>query len=181
MSDQTLSRRNFLIQNVKLGAGAFIAPSLLTQNNFANKPVSKNGDTEPIIDIHQHTNYNKRSDDDLIAHQRAMGISITILQPAGHPKEYGSTYYGMANGLQADIGPNEAAYALAQRFPGEFLFAANEIPDLPGAITEIEKYLQLGAKMIGESKFGVECDSLAMQEIYKLADKYDVPVLMHWL
>ncbi len=181
MATKPLSRRNFIFQNAKLGAGAFLAPSLLSLNSYNNRTIVKNEDAEPIIDIHQHTNYYKRADDDLVAHQRALGISITVLQPAGHPKTYGSTYFGLANGLECSIGPNEDAYALAQRYPGEFLFAANEIPDLPGAIDEIEKYLKLGAKMIGESKFGVECDSPAMQQIYRLADKYDVPVLMHWL
>ena len=30
---------------------------------------------EPIIDIHQHTNYVGRTDEALVAHQRAMGIT----------------------------------------------------------------------------------------------------------
>ncbi len=178
---KTISRRNFLIQNATLSAGAFIPPSLLSQHAPGSEFIVKKEDAELIIDIHQHTTYLERSDDSLVAHQRALGITTTILLPAGHPRTYGSTYFGLANGLQAGVGPNEAAYALAQRYPGEFLFAANEIPDLPGAIDEIEKYLKLGAKMIGELKFGVECDSPAMQQIYRLADKYDVPVLMHWL
>src|SRR5690606_11780439 len=59
-------------------------------------------------------------------------------------------------------------------------FAANEVPDFPGAAEEVEKYLKLGAPVLGESKFGVECDSPAMQRLYELAEKYNVPVLMHW-
>ena len=51
---------------------------------------------------------------------------------------------------------------------------------MPGAIQEIEKYLKLGALIIGELKFGVECDSPEMQKIYELAQTYNVPVLMHW-
>ena len=38
---------------------------------------------EPIIDIHQHTNYAGRTDDELIAHQRTMGATHTVLLPAG--------------------------------------------------------------------------------------------------
>ena len=34
--------------------------------------------------------------------------------------------------------------------------------------------------IIGEQKFGVECDSPEMQKIYELAQDYRVPVLMHW-
>ena len=34
---------------------------------------------------------------------------------------------------------------------------------------EIERYLKRGAVVIAEQKFGVECDSPAMQKIYQLA------------
>lgn len=135
---------------------------------------------EPIIDIHQHTNYHGRSEAEFIAHQRAMGITTTILLPAGRPVERPSTHYGRSNGLQAKVTGNEVAYHLARKYPGEFLFAANEVSDLLAATEEIEKYLKLGAKLIGESKFGVECDSSEMQKIYQLAEAYNVPVLMHW-
>ena len=46
---------------------------------------------EPIIDIHQHTNYSGRNDAELLAHQRAMGIHKTVLLPAG-------SKYGLAAG-----------------------------------------------------------------------------------
>src|SRR6185312_8474124 len=42
------------------------------------------------------------------------------------------------------------------------------------------RYPKLGAVIIGELKFGVECDSPEMQKIYQLAQAYNVPVLMHW-
>jgi predicted TIM-barrel fold metal-dependent hydrolase len=54
------------------------------------------------------------------------------------------------------------------------------VPDLDGASQEIEKYLKLGAVMIAELKFGLDCDSPAMQRIYELAQAWRVPVLMHW-
>lgn len=136
-----------------------------------------NAEMEPIIDIHNHTNYSGRTDAELLAHQRAMGISTTILQPAGRPVEYGSTYYGVGNGLQAKCSGNEARYKFSQDHRKEFLFGSNEVPDLPDAIAEIEKYLKLGGVIIGECKFGVECDSPEMQNIYKLAEMYNVPIL----
>ena len=46
--------------------------------------------------------------------------------------------------------------------------------------TEIERYLKRGAVIIAELKFGVDCDSPAMQRIYQLAQAHQVPVLMHW-
>jgi hypothetical protein len=44
----------------------------------------------------------------------------------------------------------------------------------------VEKYLKKGAVVIAEVKFGVECDSPQMQEYYRLAADYKVPILMHW-
>ena len=38
---------------------------------------------ETIIDIHQHTDYVGRTDEALIAHQAKMGITKTVLLPAG--------------------------------------------------------------------------------------------------
>ena len=169
MEKSTITRRQFIAGSsmvlggmaLKLDAAAFLA-------------------AEPIIDIHQHTNYAGRSDEKMLAHQRAMGITTTILLPSGRPLQYGSTHYGVSNGLQAKAAGNEVCYNFAKQYPNEFLFGACEVPDFPGAIPEIEKYLKLGAKVIGELKFNVECDSPEMQKIYQLAQEYDVPVLMHW-
>src|SRR5262245_17678135 len=135
---------------------------------------------EPIIDIHQHANYAGRPDEMLLAHPRAMGITTTILLPAGRTTNSSSTHEGVSNGLQAKCAGNEACSQFAALHPREFRFAANEVPDLPDATAEIEKYLKLGAVAIAEQKFGVECDSLEMQRIYELAAAYRVPVLMHW-
>ena len=178
------SRREFIIKNSIAGLGAVltmgIVPSLFA-NSLASTDWHDLRDTaEPIIDIHQHTDYSGRSNDYLIAHQRAMGVTTTILLPAGRPLSYGSTYYGFSNGLQASATGNEVCFQFAKDHPGEFLFGANEVPDMPGAVQEIEKYLKLGAPVIGELKFGLDCDSPGMQNIYELAQTYHVPVLMHW-
>ena len=133
-----------------------------------------------VIDIHQHVGYHDRPDSALLVHQRTMGVRKTILLPAGHAVNRPSTHDGISNGLQAKCLPNEDCYRFVREHPKEFLFGANEVPDLPGAIKEIEKYLKLGAVVIAEQKFGVECDSPEMQRIYQLAADYRVPVLMHW-
>jgi len=135
---------------------------------------------ERIIDIHQHMGYSGRTDDILADHQRNMGISKTVLLPAGRPLNSGSTHEGVSNGLEAKCLGNEACYRFAKAHRGRYAFGANEVPDAPDAVKEIEKYLKMGAVIIGEQKFGVECDSPEMQAIYRLAADYDVPVLMHW-
>lgn len=124
---------------------------------------------ETVIDIHQHTNYAGRTDDELIAHQRNMGITRTVLLPAG------SKY-----GLDAGCGGNDTVMLLAHRYPEQFLFFANEVADLPEARQEIEKYLKAGAIGIGEQKFHVDCDSPYIHTVAEIAAAFDVPVLMHF-
>lgn len=164
----TINRRHFIA-----GTGLLLTGYALNLQGATIEP-------EPIIDIHQHTDYAGRSQDKMLAHQRMMGITTTILLPAGRPLNYGSTHYGVSNGLQVKAGGNEVCYQYAKDRAPEMLFGACEVPDFPGAIPELEKYLKLGAKMIGELKFNVDCDSPEMQKIYQLAQEYDVPVLMHW-
>jgi predicted TIM-barrel fold metal-dependent hydrolase len=124
---------------------------------------------EKVIDIHQHTHYAGRSDEDLIAHQRKMGVTKTVLLPAG------SKY-----GLEADAWGNDSVVALAKKYPGEYYFFANELPDIPETRQVIEKYLKVGAIGIGEQKFEVESDSKHIELIAAIARDYNVPVLMHF-
>jgi predicted TIM-barrel fold metal-dependent hydrolase len=135
---------------------------------------------EPIIDIHQHLGYSGRPDDVLLAHQRAMGATTTILLPAGRAVNTPSTHDGVSNGLQAQCLGNEACRQFARAHAGAYKFGANEVPDIEGATQEIERYLKLGGLLVAEQKFGVECDAPAMEKIYQLARAYKVPVLMHW-
>ena len=135
---------------------------------------------DPIIDIHQHLNYSGRSDAALLAHQRAMGATTTILLPAGRAVTTASTHQGTANGLQAQALGNGACLRFAAVHRAAFRFGANEVPDIDGATREIERYLKQGAIVIAEQKFGVECDAPAMQRIYGIAQAHRVPVLMHW-
>jgi Predicted metal-dependent hydrolase of the TIM-barrel fold len=125
--------------------------------------------TDQIIDIHQHTHYSGRGDEDLIAHQRGLGIAKTVLLPAG------SKY-----GLEADCYGNDSVMAIARAYPKEFYFFANEVPDLPQAKQVLEKYLKAGAIGIGEQKFFVDCDSKEIVLMASIAREFDVPVLMHF-
>jgi predicted TIM-barrel fold metal-dependent hydrolase len=124
---------------------------------------------EPVIDIHQHTYYHERSDADLIQHQRGMGVSMTVLLPAG-------SQYGLA----AECGSNESVVALAKRLPGEFRYFANELPDIPKARSVLESYLRGGAIGIGEQKYPVRADSPSIDLVASIAAEFRVPVLMHF-
>lgn len=147
-------------------------PSLLDRRTFLAltcAALANAADAEAVIDIHQHTNYSGRSDEHLPAHQRTMGITKTVLLPAG------SKY-----GLAADAGGNDTVVAIARAHPKEYVFFANELPDIPETKKVIEKYLKAGAIGIGEQKFHVDSDSRHMQLIADIAKDHKVPVLMHF-
>ena len=170
----------------------FLGTSALALASASLSLYAKDTAPEPIIDIHQHLDYGGKRDKDwnqidaarnneqFIAHQANMGVTKTILLPAGRIVKRDSTHNGQSNGLEGTVTTNETHYRLAKEFPDKFVFGANEVADLPEAPEVIEKYLKLGAVCIGEQKFGVECDSPEMQKLYKLAEAYNVPILMHW-
>src|SRR5437899_10178589 len=116
-----LSRRQFLSASTLLALAA-ATPGCRTTA----------GATElPILDIHQHLGYSGRLDDVLFAHQQKMGITRTILLPAGRSVNSPSTHEGVSNGLQAKCLGNEDCYRFVRAHPESYLFGANEVPDLP--------------------------------------------------
>lgn len=165
-------RRHFLKRSSTALAACTTAPFFQGAAPAAND--------QPVIDIHQHTNYSGRTDAQLLQHQKAMGITRTILLPAGIPVELASTHKGRSNGLAARIWGNSAAYRLVRAFPDHYSYFANEVPDVPNAVAEIEKHLELGALGIGEQKFNLDVDSKPMHKIFALAQAHRVPVLIHF-
>ena len=159
-----MNRRHFLHSTGILAAGSVFAQS----------------EAEFIIDMHQHVNFSGRNNEVLVAHQDAMGISKSVLLPAGSPVDMEATHMGKSNGLAARIFGTMAAAKLAAAYPEKFEFFANEVPGLPETKANLEKWLKAGAKGIGEQKFNLACDSEPMQLIYQIARDYDVPVLMHF-
>jgi len=120
--DQAISRREFLAAST----GLLLATNLAAKSN---NPVP----VEPIIDVHQHTNYMDRTDEQLIAHQKALGATMTILLPAGR-----------LYGLDAKCGGNDTVISLAKRHPDSFKYFANEITDDPDAVKVVKWHLRRG-------------------------------------
>jgi len=135
---------------------------------------------ETVIDVHQHVNFHGRRDDDLVEHQRTMGVSRTVLLPAGSALVRPSTDGGASNGLAARIFGTGAAARLAARFPDEFVYFCNEVPDAKDATKTLEKWLERGVLGIGELKFDLACDSVPMRRFYDVAREHRVPVLLHF-
>jgi predicted TIM-barrel fold metal-dependent hydrolase len=153
-SMRSISRRDFLL--TAAGAAGALA--------VAQEPAP-----EPVIDIHQHTDYTGRTDEELIAHQRRMGVTYTILLPAGR-------FFG----LEAACSGNERVQEVAKKLPREYFFFANEVPYLSDAREVIRSALQAGAMGVGEQKFMVDADSRALAIVAEIAQEFEVPVLLHF-
>lgn len=160
------SRRTFLTTGI----------SALAARSFAQTKAA----AVPVIDIHQHMNYHLRTDEHLVLHQKAMGVTKTIILPAGTMVNRPSTHEGRSNGLAAKCVGTAWARDFAQARPDAYLWACNEVTDLNSAPAEIEMWLKQGACMIAEQKFKVECDSPESQKLYELAAAYKVPILLHF-
>ena len=134
---------------------------------------------DPIIDIHQHTAHKLRTNDQLVAHQRAMGVTTTVILPSAR------AFDRQENGepldpARAQQGGNEAAVQFAVSLPNEFVRFANELPTLPWGLQTIEHYLSVGGLGIGESKFAIDCDSPHVERLAEIAQSFKVPVLLHF-
>lgn len=175
MPKNDFTRRRF-VRTATLTALAAAAGSSTRESGAAE---SGNG-KERIIDIHQHVNFHGRYNDVLMKHQDTMGVSKTVLLPAGSQVSSGATHLGKSNGLAARVFGTEASARLAAEHPDRFVYFCNEVPDLPEAKNELEKWLRRDARGIGEQKFGLDCDSKEMQLVYEIAREFDVPVLLHF-
>lgn len=161
----TPPRRDFLATTATLLAAAALNRTGLT----AAEKISAPAPAEPIIDIHQHIPYSGRTSEKMMAHQAAMGISFTILLPAG------SRF-----GLEAGVNPYPETQAFAEKHPDRFAWFANEVTDQADAVDVIRRQLKAGAIGIGEQKFHVTSDSPGIERIAALAGEFDVPMLMHF-
>jgi len=61
-----------------------------------------------------------------------------------------------------------------------FFYYANEDPTLPQARQVFGKYLNGGARGIGEQKFPIDFDSKAMQMVAEVAQEFRAPVMMRF-
>ena len=172
-SIQSINRRRFL-----QSTSAAIACGACCQLH-ADEPA---GDAKQsaVIDIHQHINFSDRNNETLLAHQKMMGISKSILLPAGSPMNTRSTRGGVGNGLEADVFDTQAAADFVSQHSDAYAFFCNEVPDSEDAIKKLEGWLEKGAIGIGESKFHIEIDSPPMMRVYEVARAYNVPILMHF-
>jgi len=125
------------------------------------------------VDIHQHLNFWGRSDEDFLAHQKAIGAYMTILLPSD-----GITGLN-GGGYPCSVSDTAAAYEFCEAHEG-FIFGANAPWDSPTLQADLAAYLDKGAKLIGELKYGFKGNSPHLWKYAEVAQSYNVPLLLHF-
>ncbi len=147
-----LTRRDFLETFPALAAAPLFAS--------ATEP-------EPLLDLHQHTRYNGRSNEQLIAHQAFHRVTTTALLPG-------------EGWMLSVLGDNASCAALQADYPDRFVRFACCDPAESRTLDVLRGNIRRGAIGIGEMKFHVAVDSPEMHRVYKLAEEMAVPVLIHF-
>ncbi len=147
-----LPRRQFLAALPGLAAGL---PSL------------SEAKTEPLLDFHQHTHYNGRPNEHLIAHQANLRVTKTVLLPG-------------EGWMLSIVGGNAECADIEARTPGRFVRFTCSDPIESRTPDVLRGNVRRGARGFGELKFHVAVDSPEMHRVYKLADELRVPVLLHF-
>ena len=94
----------------------------------------------PILDIHQHPDFDQRPAETLMRHQRFHRVKTTVLLPAD----------GWMTGR---ISGNAAAWSHVRRYPEEVVTFCNVDPVREDAVQVLREQLERGALGIGEQKF----------------------------
>lgn len=123
----------------------------------------------PLLDLHQHADYYHRSDTDLLAHGRNLGVARSVLLAGA-----GWMIAG------APCGDNAWCARLAKEHPGHYFWFATADAALPDAAAQIERGIDAGAVGIGEQKFGEPVDGPQMRRLYDVARDRRVPILIHF-
>jgi predicted TIM-barrel fold metal-dependent hydrolase len=154
----SLDRRAFL--SVLAGAAACSSePPATTEAGTAAAP--------SILDFHCHTLHLGRTNEQLVAHQAALGVTKTVLLPG-------------AGWLLERIGGNESCAELAKTDPAHFVLFANADSAEDNAVATLATWLDGDARGIGEQKFNVPVDGTEMRRIFDLTRERKVPVLVHF-
>ncbi len=121
----------------------------------------------PILDIHQHPDFDLRPAETLMRHQRFHRVKTTVLLPGD-------------GWMKGRISGNDAAWSHVREYPQEVVTFCNVDPEREDAVQALREQLEKGALGIGEQKFEVDADSVPMRRVYDVAREYGVPVLLHF-
>ena len=130
-------------------------------------PMAEAEESPRILDFHCHTLHLGRTNEQVLAHQAALGVTKTVLLPG-------------AGWLLERIGGNEHCAELAKTDSDHFVLFANADSAVDDAVDTLTHWLDGAARGIGEQKFNVPVDGKQMRSIFDLARERKVPVLMHF-
>ena len=121
-----------------------------------------------MIDFHQHIGYVGRSVRDLLAHQAAHGVQLSVALPIDGTGSPGEQYQ------------TEAALAAANAYPDRVIPFCHVDPRRPQVLAEIRRFAAAGARGFGEHKVRLPCDAPESLAIYRLCGELGLPVLPHF-
>jgi predicted TIM-barrel fold metal-dependent hydrolase len=122
---------------------------------------------EPILDLHQHTPYNNRPRDLVLAHQDQHHVKTTVMLPG-------------EGWMLKIIGGNRECAVFQAAHSDRYVRFTSADPAESRAVDVLRGNIQRGAIGIGEMKYHVAVDSPEMHRVYKLAEEMQVPVLLHF-
>ena len=97
-----------------VGVSCAAGKVLLAENKKPKAP------DEPVIDVHQHTNYVLRADKKLVEHQKIMGVTTTLLLPSGKAVKRTSTNEGKPTGSPPRRVATNQSWLLPSSIRGHF-------------------------------------------------------------
>src|SRR5271169_6193832 len=101
-SHEGVTRREFMAAAAAAVAAPLIAPADVGA---------------PLLDLHQHTNYVGRTDEQLVAHQAYHGVTTTVLLPG-------------AGWMLSEVGDNASCAAVQANYPSLFVrFACSDVAE----------------------------------------------------
>ena len=122
---------------------------------------------ETVLDCHQHSLYNGRAHEELIAHQAANRIGMTLVMPGGGP-------------LTGELGTNEDCFYLVSAHPEKFVRFASCDPADPRSVSVLTEHIRSGALGIGAMKYRIAVDAPEMRRVYDVARELRLPVHLHF-
>ena len=141
-----------------------------------------------IVDAHQHSLWLGRNDADLVANMDANNIDLAwLLTWEVPPSEHASKHHRSLNPCNVRANGTHAGVTLADqiktrdRYPDRFILGYCSHPALEGAAERLEQAHHMhGARVCGEWKFRILLDDPRCLNVFKVAGKLAMPVVLHF-
>ena len=140
-----------------------------------------------VIDCHQHAFWLGRNVDELVANMDANGIDLAwLLTWEMAPFEHAAKHHRSLNPANVRADGTHAGITLADqllardRYPDRFVLGFCCHPALEGAADRLEQsYHMHGVRVCGEWKFRILLDDPRCLNVFKVAGKMRMPVVIH--